>query len=123
MSQAQGRCIDIPSFIFRIEQDELEGYRRALGVVGERVPYGMALRALASEVVMSALRAAAAGRQPIHVAQEYKAERPLRAGVDYVCNVRLLAVGESLLRVEQSLCDASGFICLTLVSDIALVTT
>ena len=113
--------VDIPPFVFRIEPDEVAAYRAALGVPGERVPFGLALRALASEPVASALRDAAGGRHAVHVAQEYRARRVLRAGVDYVCEVRIQPAGEKRLRVMQALRDASGLVCLNLTSEIALV--
>jgi hypothetical protein len=120
--QAHGHCIDIPAFTFHITEVDVESYRRALGVAGRRVPLGMALRALTSEPVAAALSEALGGRHPIHIAQEYRAERQLRAGIDYVCEVRLQCVDADRLRVEQRLSDPSGRPCLTLASDIALVT-
>ena len=121
MRQAHGQCIDIPAFTFYLTEAEVERYRHALGIAGGRVPLGMALRALTSEPVASALREAAQGRHPIHIAQEYRAESQLRAGIDYVCEVRLQCVDADRLRVEQRLSDPSGGLCLTLASDIALV--
>lgn len=121
MQQAHGQCISIPAFAFRIAEAEVESYRRALGVAGRRVPFGMVLRALASEPVASAIRDAAQGRHPIHIAQECRAESQLRAGIDYVCEVRLHCVDAHRLRIEQRLSDPSGRPCLTLASDIALV--
>ena len=121
MQQANDQCISIPPFAFRITEAEVESYRRALGVAGHRVPFGMALRALASEPVASAIRDAARGRHPIHIAQEYRAESQLRAGIDYVCEVRMQCVDADRLRIEQRLSDPSGRPCLTLASDIALV--
>ena len=121
MRQAHGQCIEIPAFTFRITEAEVESYRHALGIAGGRVPLGMALRALTSEPVASALREAAQGRHPIHIAQEYWAEGQLSAGIDYVCEVRLQCVDADRLRTEQRLSDPSGCLCLTLVSDIALV--
>ena len=121
MQQAHGQCISIPAFAFRIAEAEVESYRRALGVAGRRVPFGMVLRALASEPVASALRDAAQGRHPIHIAQECRAESQLRAGIDYVCEVRLHCVDAHRLRIEQRQSDPSGRPCLTLASDIALV--
>lgn len=121
MQQAHGQCIEIPAFTFRITEAEVERYRHALGIAGGRVPLGMALRALTSEPVASALREAAQGRHPIHIAQEYRAESQLRAGIDYVCEVQLQCVDADRLRVEQRLSDPSGCLCLTLASDIALV--
>ena len=121
MQQAPGQCISIPAFAFRIAEAEVESYRRALGVAGRRVPFGMVLRALASEPVASAIRDAAQGRHPIHIAQECRAESQLRAGIDYVCEVRLHCVDAHRLRIEQRLSDPSGRPCLTLASDIALV--
>lgn len=115
------QVIELPDFVFRITPDEVERYRAALGVSGARVPFGMALRALASDAAMSALRDVAAGRHPVHVAQDYRAEQPLQAGVDYACHLRLLHVATGRLRIEQRLSDASGRTCLTLASDIALV--
>ena len=122
MQQAPGQCISVPAFAFRITEAEVERYRRALGVAGRRVPFGMALRALASEPVASAIRDAAQGRHPIHIAQEYRPESQLRTGIDYVCEVRLQCVEADRLRIEQRLSDPSGCTCLTLASDIALVT-
>ena len=121
MQQAHGQCISIPAFAFRVTEAEVESYRRALGVAGSRVPFGMALCALASEPVASAIKDAARGRYPIHIAQEYRAESQLRAGIDYVCEVRLQCVDADRLRIEQRLSDPSGRQCLTLASDIALV--
>lgn len=121
MQQAHGQCISIPAFVFRISEADVESYRRALGVAGRRVPFGMALRALASEPVASAVRDAAQGRHPIHIAQEYRAESQLRVGIDYVCEVRLQCVDGDRLRIEQRLSDPSGCTSLTLASDIALV--
>jgi hypothetical protein len=122
VQQAHGQCIEIPAFTFRITEAEVERYRHALGIAGGRVPLGMALRALTSEPVASALSEALEGRHPIHIAQEYRAERQLRAGIDYVCEVRLQCVDADRLRIEQRLSDPSGRPCLTLASDIALVT-
>ena len=113
--------IDIPSFTFRLEGPDVERYLRALGALGERAPLGMALRALASEAVMSALRQAAGGRHPVHVAQEYRAERPLSAGVAYSCRVRVRSIAEARLRIEQTLSDEAGQACVTLFSEIMLV--
>ena len=113
--------VDIPPFVFRIEPDEVVAYRAALGVAGERVPFGLALRALASGPVASALRDLAEGRHAVHVAQEYRAHRALRTGVDYVCEVRIQRAGEKRLRVLQALRDASGVVCLNLASEVALV--
>ena len=121
MQQAHGQCISIPAFAFRITEAEVKSYRRALGVAGHRVPFGMALRALASEPVASAIRDAAQGRHPIHLTEEYRAESQLRAGIDYVCEVRLQCVDADRLRIEQRLSYPSGSTCLTLASDIALV--
>jgi len=121
VEQAPVARLQIPAFSFRLEAADVEHYRRALGAGGDRIPLGMALRALTSEAVTSALRQVAAGRHPIHVAQDYRAEHPLAAGVDYVCDVQIEAVGESRLRVEQRLSDAAGRTCLTLASEIALV--
>ena len=121
MRQTHGQCIDIPAFTFHLTEAEVESYRHALGVAGRRVPFGMALRALTSEPVASALSKALEGRHPIHIAQEYRAERQLRAGIDYLCEVRLQCVDADRLRVEQRLSDPSGCLCLTLASDIALV--
>ena len=120
MQQSPGQCISIPAFAFRITEAEVKSYRRALGVAGHRVPFGMALRALASEPVASAIRDAAQGRHPIHIAQEYRPESQLRTGIDYVCEVRLQCVEADRIRVEQRLSDPSGRTCLTLASDIAL---
>lgn len=114
-------AIDLPCFAFRVEEAEVDRYRRALGAPGTRAPMGMALRALASETVMSALREATGGRHPVHVAQEYRVERPLRAGVDYACRVRVQRVVEHRLRIEQRLSDEAGRPCLTLLSDVVLV--
>lgn len=99
----------------------MEHYRRALGAQGGRAPLGMALRALATEAVLSALRQAAGGRYPVHVAQEYKAERPLSAGVDYNCRVCVQRIAEARLRIEQTLSDEAGQACVTLYSEIMLV--
>lgn len=114
-------CVDIPPFVFRIEPDEVAAYRAALGVPGERVPFGFALRALASAPVASALRDVAEGWHAVHVAQEYKSYRALRTGIDYVCEVRIQPSGEKRLRLMQSLRDASGLVCLNLTSEVALV--
>lgn len=119
--QGGGSSIDIPDFIFRVEEREVEHYRRALGSPGGRVPLGMALRALATEAVMSALRQGAGGRHPVHIAQEYRAERPLSAGVDYTCRVRVRSIAEARLRIEQTLSDAAGQVYVTLSSEIMLV--
>ena len=81
----------------------------------------MALRAASSEPVLAAVREIAGNRHPIHVAQECRAEQPLRAGVDYVCDIRLVVAGADRLRIEQRLSDPSGHLCLTSASDIALV--
>lgn len=116
-----GVLIDVPGFTFRLEEREVEHYRRALGAPGGRAPLGMALRALASEAVMSALRQAAGGLYPVHVGQEYKAERPLSAGVDYSCRVRVQSIAEARLRIEQTLSDNAGRPCVTLSSEIMLV--
>jgi len=114
-------AIHLPCFAFRVEEADVERYRRALGAPGARAPLGMALRALAFEAVMSALREAAGGRHPVHVAQEYQVERPLRAGVDYDCRIRVRRVADHRLRIEQRLSDGAGRPCLTLLSEVVLV--
>lgn len=106
---------------FRIAHEDVSAYRAALGVQGERIPAGMAVRALAEQQVASELKAVAAGRIPIHVSQEYRSHRPLLTDVDYVCDVRLQMIGENRLRVEQSLMDPSGNTCMEAVSEVALV--
>ena len=121
MDAAGDSAIDIPPFIFRIEHPDVTAYRGALGVAGDRVPFGMALRSLALEPVVLALQTIALGKLPIHIAQDYRAAQPLCADVDYTCNVRLHCVGQDRLRIEQRLSDATGNLCLTLTSDIALV--
>lgn len=121
MPQGAGPSIDIPSFTFRVEEGEVEAYRRALGAPTGKVPLGMALRALATDAGISALREASGGRHPVHVAQQYMVQRPLRAGVAYDCRVCVRRVGEDRLRVEQCLSDEEGRTCLTLASDVALV--
>lgn len=113
--------IDIPSFTFRLERHDVERYRRALGAPGERAPLGMALRALATEAVMSALQETAGGRHPVHVSQSYNVERPLSVGVDYSCRVRVLRTAADRLRIEQALSDGAGRTCLTLSSEVMLV--
>jgi hypothetical protein len=121
MQRSGNPLADLPAFAFRISAEDVKDYRQALGVGGDRVPFGMALRVLASEAVLQALKEMAAGKHPIHVAQDYKAERPVHAGVDYICEVRLQPAGKDRLRIEQRLCEASGATCLVLASDIALV--
>jgi hypothetical protein len=112
---------DIPAFAFRISAEDVSTYRHALGVGGDRAPFGMALQALATEAVLRALKDMATGRHPIHVAQAYTAERPLRAGVDYHCEISLQPNGADRLRIMQRLSDPSGNTCLLLVSEIVLV--
>lgn len=121
MQQSGSAVTQVPAFAFRIAAADVENYRHALGVGGTRVPFGMALRALASDAVRQAIKRVAAGRHPIHVAQEYKATRHLRTGVDYTCDVRLYTAGEDRLRIEQRLADSSGSTCLLVVADIMLV--
>lgn len=122
MQNSGSPIADIPAFSFRISAEDVGSYRRALGGgSGDRVPFGMALRALATQAALLALKAAAAGRHPVHVAQDYRAERPLCAGVDYLCEVRLQRNGEDRLRIEQRLCDPPGTTCLLVASDIVLV--
>lgn len=121
MPEVQGPRIELAPFTFRIEAAEVDRYRAALGAPGGRVPLGMALRALTSERVLSALGDLAAGFHPIHIAQDYRAEGPLQVGVDYSCVVLLERRGESRLRIEQHIVEPSGRKCLVLASDIALV--
>ena len=121
MENVEEQCVDITPFLFRITAEDLETYRRALGVAGERVPFGMALRAVSSETVLSALREMVGSRHPIHISQECRAERPLQIAVDYVCDIRLVAVSADRLRIQQRLSDSHGEVCVTLSSDIALV--
>lgn len=121
MTSALLPIAEIPSFTFRVSADEVEGYRRALGVTGNRVPLGMALRALASDSVTPVLREVAEGRHLVHVAQDYSVKRYLSPDIDYTCDVRLQYQGDSKLRIEQELRDPAGRICVTLASEIMLV--
>lgn len=121
MGGPRGVHVHLPAFVFRIEPEEVAAYRDALGVPGARVPFGLALRALTSGPVSSALSDIARGRQAVHVAQEYVARHAIRPGIDYACDVHLQSFGDERLRIEQSLRDPSGLICLSLMSEIALV--
>lgn len=111
----------IPPFTFTITTDDVERYREALGVEGDGVPLGLAMRVLRDKRVLSMLSEVLEGRHPIHLAQDYKVFRPLRADNEYLCDVRLQSSGSDRLRIEQSLSDASGKVCLELASDIVLV--
>ena len=110
-----------PPFTFMMTSDDVERYRRALGVEGDNVPLGLAMRALKDERVLSMLSEGLEGRHPIHLAQDYKVFRPLRADTEYLCDVRLQSSGSDRFRILQRLSDASGQICLELSSDIVLV--
>lgn len=121
MERSGSPIADIPAFAFRISTEDVSTYRQALGVGGDRAPFGMALRALATEAVLRALKEMAAGRHPIHVAQDYTAVQPLRAGVDYHCEVSLQPNGADRLRITQRLSESSGETCLLLASEIVLV--
>ncbi len=123
MLHAEGRSIAIPDFTFRMASRDVELYRRALGAASESVPLGLALRALASETVTTALRNLAGKRHLIHVAQEYRVEQPLRPDVDYSCRVCIRSTADDRLRVEQHLSYPTGFTCLVAASDIVLVAT
>lgn len=113
--------VDIPAFVFRIETEEVAAYRAALGVPGKRVPFGLALRALSSEPVASALHDLSKGWHAVHVAQEYRAGHALCPGIDYLCEAHIHLIGERRLRIEQALSDAAGLVCLSLTSEVALV--
>lgn len=121
MTEVWGECVDLPSFVFRVQPEEVVAYRDALGAPGARVPFGLALRALMVGPLASAVHDIARGRHVVHLAQEYVASLALCPGVDYVCDVRLQPSGDERLRIKQSLTDPSGRICLTLMSEIALV--
>lgn len=121
VGEAQGIRVDLPPFVFRIDREDVAAYREALGVPGARVPFGLALRALTNGPVASAINDIARGRHAVHVAQECVARRTLQPGLDYACEVHLQSLGDEGLRIEQSLRDPSGLICLSLVSEIALV--
>lgn len=104
-----------------ITADDVECYRRALGVDGDHVPLGLVMRTLRDEAVMSTLSDVLQDRHPIHLTQDYKVFRRLGVGIRYVCDVRLQFSSDDRFRMEQSLRDASGQLCLTLASEIMLV--
>ncbi|MCA3561697.1 MAG: hypothetical protein IOC82_11785 [Aestuariivirga sp.] len=110
----------MPTFPFRMEPEEVEAYRMALGVGSGGAMLGMALRAATAETVVAALTELSRDRLPIHVAQEYRADRPLRSAADYCCDIRLLDLGNDRLRIEQTLRDTAGRCCAVLVSEIVL---
>ena len=110
----------IGPFPFRIEPDEAECYRMAVGMPGSRVPGCMAARALSSEAALPALKAFLGTRIPVLFGQDMTIEQPLRTGLDYACEVRLIRAGDNGMRIEQQLRDGSGHHCLTLTSDIGL---
>jgi hypothetical protein len=110
----------IGPFPFRIEPDEAESYRRAVGTPGSGVPGCMAARALSSAAALPALRGFLGTRIPVLLGQDMTVERPLRTGLDYLCEVRLIREGDNGLRIVQQLRDGSGCLCLTLTSDIGL---
>ena len=121
MAEGWGERVDLPSFVLRVQPEEVAAYRDALGAPGARVPFGLALRALMAGPLASAIQDMARGRHVVHLAQDYMATRALCPGVDYVCDVHLQSFGDERLRIEQSLTDPSGCICLKLMSEIALV--
>lgn len=95
--------VSIAPFPFRLEPGHVLAYRQALSEQGTRIPFAMALRALARDEVVTAVRRIANGRHCIHLAQEIEAQGELRTGVDYLCDVCIFAVGEDRLRIEQCL--------------------
>jgi len=111
VGEAWGARVDLPSFVFRIQPEDVAAYRSALGAPGARVPFGLALRALMAGPLAST----------VQLSQDYVASLALCPGIDYVCNVHLQTSGDERLRIEQSLVDPSGCICLKLMSEIALV--
>jgi hypothetical protein len=111
----------IAPFVFRIETDNVESYRAALGAAGGGIPLGMAMQALAVAPVASALREFLGEKTPLHIGQSYRLSEPLRAGVDYRCQVKISLAPADRLRVEQSLHDTTDQLCLAIVSDIAMV--
>lgn len=121
MDEAWGERVDLPSFVFRIQPEEVAAYREALGAPGARVPFGLALRALMAGPFAYAVQDMARGRNVVQLAQDYMATLALCPGVDYLCEVHLQSSGDERLRIEQSLTDPSGRICLKLMSEIALV--
>ena len=121
MGEAWGARVDLPSFVFRIQPEDVAAYRSALGAPGARVPFGLALRALMAGPLASTVQDMAKGRHVVHLAQDYVASLALCPGVDYLCEVYLQSSGGERLRIEQSLVDPSGCTCLKLMSEIALV--
>lgn len=121
MAEGWGERADLPSFVFRFQPEDIAAYRDALGAPGARVPFGLALRALMAGPLASAVQDMARGRHVVHLAQDYVATLALCPGVDYVCDVHLQSSGDERLRIEQSLTDPSGRICLKLMSEIAWV--
>jgi hypothetical protein len=115
-----GECLILPTFAFRVEAEEAEAYRRALGVGGGTAMLGMALRAATEDTVMTALTELCRGHLPVHVAQDYRAARPICCGVDYSCDIRLQHLGNDRLRIEQTLRESSGQTCAVLISEIVL---
>lgn len=121
VTESWGERVDLPSFVFCIQPEEVAAYREALGAPGVRVPFGMAVRALMGGPLASAVQDIARGRHVVHLSQDCVASLALCPGIDYVCNVHLQTSGDERLRIEQSLVDPSGCICLKLMSEIALV--
>lgn len=121
VQHSSSKILSISPFVFRIESNAVERYRAALGAAGGGIPLGMAMQALATAPVASALREFAGEKIPLHVSQSYRLSEPLRAGIDYSCEVTISVVSADRLRVEQSLRDANDRTCLAVVSDIAMV--
>ena len=112
---------NVPLFTFRVNADDVENYRRALGVEGRGVPLGFMMRALVNEGFRAAFLGVLQGRFPVHIAQDYKVYRPISTGIDYSCSVSFQSPRDDRLLIEQTLGDPSGHTCLTLTSEIALV--
>lgn len=120
MPEGPEHVLVIGPFPFRIEPGEAESYREAVGTPGSGVPGCMAARALSSDAVLPALRAFLGTRIPVLFGQDMTVVQPLRTGLDYACEVRLIRAGDNGMRIEQQLRDGSGHHCLTLTSDIGL---
>ena len=111
----------LPPFSFRIEPEHVAAYREALGEPGDRVPFAMALRALASEEVTAALTDMAQGKLCIHLGQDVTAGSDLRAGIAYRCELRVIRQSANELRIEQRLRLESGETAAAFMSGIRLV--
>jgi hypothetical protein len=120
MAPAPERTTVIGPFPFRIEPEQAKRYCIAVGMRDTALPSSMAVCALTSDPVLPVFKEIIGARIPVHLGQDTLIEHPLRAGMDYSCEVRLVTRGEKSLQIEQRLWDSDGRPCLTLTSLIGL---